>query len=202
MPPTPPAKPLRAQFHQDYMNVNPLTCISHNELSDTSNYNMIPPRVPHTLPQDEYCKIRGSQPHLLHSQPRSNRDVNQYANMTKHTLHALSVPPKPKLTHEWVRPDSSNSHDLYQDLYRKKDPYLRSTCSSRNSDTWVQNQQKRRSDPQHFNYNNHWLIQEAEQRRLDQQRGFRNTGKKPLPDSVIQTITQRVQSLGLGERRR
>lgn len=136
-----------------------------------------------------------------------------YSNMTRHTLHALSATPKPKLTNDWVQHRrSEHSQDLYQDVYRQKDPYLRQV--NRMSDAWIQNQQKRKSDPlggaglvganNTYDYSNHWLIQEAEQRRLEQQRGSKSatTTKKPLPDSVIQTITQRVQSLGIGERRR
>lgn len=143
--------------------------------------------------------------------PKSNSVTSPYANMTRHTLHALSATPKPKLTNDWVQHRrSEHSHhqqqsqqqqsDLYQDIYRQKDPYLRQ--ANRMSDAWLQNQQKRKSDPLGGGYSNHWLIQEAEQRRIEQQRGVKNTAKKPLPDSVIQTITQRVQSLGIGERRR
>lgn len=125
--------------------------------------------------------------------------------MTKHTLHALSAVPKPKLTNDWVQhPRVDQPQDIYQEIYRKKDPYLRNSgANNRMSDSWIQNQQKRRSDPQGFNYQNHWLIQEAEQRRLEQQRGLRNSNtKKPLPDSVIQTLTQRVQNMNSGDRRR
>lgn len=51
--------------------------------------------------------------------------------------------------------------------------------------------------------NSHWLIQEAEQRRIEQMNNVRangagNASKKPLPESVIQTLTQRVQNMGLG----
>ncbi|KAL1493264.1 hypothetical protein ABEB36_011349 [Hypothenemus hampei] len=48
------------------------------------------------------------------------------------------------------------------------------------------------------NCNQHWVIQEAERRRLaDQSKSnWKTSGKqeKPLPDSVIETITQRVQN--------
>ncbi|XP_066248867.1 LIM domain only protein 7 [Euwallacea similis] len=68
---------------------------------------------------------------------------------------------------------------------------------SRHSDSWIT---PKTTDGK--NYSQHWVIQEAELRRLtDQQKvpSNRNSwqqGKhdKPLPDSVIQTITQRVQN--------
>lgn len=147
--------------------------------------------------------------------------VLQHGNMSRNTLHALSATPKPKYTDAWV--------------------------SQKNAD-------KRKSAPNenfNSNYHNHWLIQEAEQRRIEQQRlnqhkrqslplqqsihNWSNSNgntqhhhhhhhhqqqqvqqqhpnssaliqrngsydNKPLPESVIQTITQRVQSKGIGER--
>ncbi|XP_063708930.1 uncharacterized protein LOC134837482 [Culicoides brevitarsis] len=48
------------------------------------------------------------------------------------------------------------------------------------------------------NFFNHWLIQEAEQRRIDQLKKACYRNKKSLPDSVIQTITQRVKNMGIG----
>lgn len=74
------------------------------------------------------------------------------------------------------------------------------------------NQQKRKSDPTCYNYNKHWLIQEAEQRRIDQERSTRSRendlmkksgyGKnmsplkeqKALPETIIQTLTERVRN--------
>ena len=65
---------------------------------------------------------------------------------------------------------------------------------------WVQ---YRKSEPVKPSLNSHWLIQEAEQRRIEQLNNVRsNSGicssKKPLPESIIQTITQRVVDLGIG----
>jgi F-box protein 20 len=66
---------------------------------------------------------------------------------------------------------------------------------------WVQ---FRKSEPAKPALNSHWLIQEAEQRRIEQMNNVRSNGianansKKPLPESVIQTLTQRVQNMGLG----
>jgi hypothetical protein len=66
---------------------------------------------------------------------------------------------------------------------------------------WVQ---FRKSEPVKPSLNSHWLIQEAEQRRIEQMNNVRSNGtgnmvgKRPLPESVIQTLTQRVQNMGLG----
>lgn len=66
---------------------------------------------------------------------------------------------------------------------------------------WVQ---FRKSEPaSKSSINSHWLIQEAEQRRIEQKNNVRmsganNASRKPLPESVIQTLTQRVQNIGLG----
>lgn len=61
---------------------------------------------------------------------------------------------------------------------------------------WVQ---FRKSEPVKSSINSHWLIQEAEQRRIEQMNNVRSgVGKKPLPEVVIQTLTQRVQNMGLG----
>ncbi|XP_058820932.1 uncharacterized protein LOC131683134 isoform X2 [Topomyia yanbarensis] len=60
-------------------------------------------------------------------------------------------------------------------------------------------------------YNQHWFIQEAEQRRIEEQSNIHHTSvfgqqkmvnRKSLPESVIHTITQRVQNLEIGTDRR
>lgn len=225
MPPTPPAKPLRAQFQQEYVNMNPLARTRLPDLPEPQYSTVTPPQQRMSQQQpiyattpDDFVQLRHKpalQPVAAPPPPLPNHNGTKqssmgnggsnspspYANMTRHTLHALSATPKPKLTNDWVQHRrSEHSQDLYQDVYRQKDPYLRQV--NRMSESWALNQQKRKSDPLGFDYNSHWLIQEAEQRRLEQQRGVKSTTKKPLPDSVIQTITQRVQSLGIGERRR
>nr|XP_040223144.2 uncharacterized protein LOC120949729 [Anopheles coluzzii]XP_040223145.2 uncharacterized protein LOC120949729 [Anopheles coluzzii]XP_040223146.2 uncharacterized protein LOC120949729 [Anopheles coluzzii]XP_040223147.2 uncharacterized protein LOC120949729 [Anopheles coluzzii]XP_040223149.2 uncharacterized protein LOC120949729 [Anopheles coluzzii]XP_040223150.2 uncharacterized protein LOC120949729 [Anopheles coluzzii] len=48
----------------------------------------------------------------------------------------------------------------------------------------------------HMPYGQHWLVQEAEQRRIEQhQKSSTNNAKRPLPKFVIDAITQRVQKL-------
>lgn len=71
---------------------------------------------------------------------------------------------------------------------------------------WVQ---YRKPENPRASLNSHWLIQEAEQRRIEQLNGMRtnNLGsglnlagnnRKSLPDSVIHSVQQRVQNSGLG----
>ncbi|XP_049304244.1 uncharacterized protein LOC105229619 isoform X4 [Bactrocera dorsalis] len=134
-------------------------------------------------------------------------------NMSRNTLHALSATPKPKYTDGWVQVQQRKSYDT----------------NLANDPAWLSAyQQKRKSMPEPYHaYNNHWLVQEAEQRRIaEQQRrggstattpvhqqngsavsGMKsatssNSNGKPLPDSIIQTLTERVQSKGIGERKR
>uniref|UniRef100_A0A182JFG5 Uncharacterized protein n=1 Tax=Anopheles atroparvus TaxID=41427 RepID=A0A182JFG5_ANOAO len=48
-------------------------------------------------------------------------------------------------------------------------------------------------------YGQHWLVQEAEQRRIEQhQKNASTTTKRPLPKFVIDAITQRMQKLNAG----
>ncbi|KAF7268509.1 hypothetical protein GWI33_018387 [Rhynchophorus ferrugineus] len=71
---------------------------------------------------------------------------------------------------------------------------------NRHSDNWI----TPKANPETKNYNQHWVFQEAELRRIsDQQQKTavinrtnwqQQRQEKPLPDSVIQTITQRVQN--------
>ncbi len=98
---------------------------------------------------------------------------NHYNNMSRHSLLTISAVPKPKFTNDWVH-------------YRKSEPVKQSL-------------------------NSHWLIQEAEQRRIDQMNASKSVNsnnrnsigsKKPLPDSIIQTLTQRVQNMGFSEKKR
>lgn len=193
-----PAKPLRSQFQNEYLNTNSFIALQPNDVNSD--------RIQAT--QNEFVELRN--PHKRIARSNMKDDNSIYANMSKHTLHALSATPKPRLTNDWVqyqRTEQSHS-DLNND---NKVPCYQNTHANtnNNSKNLMQNffmhppnyHQNQKSGSQ-FNYHTHWLIQEAEQRRLDQQRGVRSSNRKSLPDSVIKTITQRVQSMGIGERRR
>ncbi|XP_054732258.1 uncharacterized protein LOC129240465 [Anastrepha obliqua] len=147
--------------------------------------------------------------------PVANGHAALPGNMSRNTLHALSATPKPKYTDGWVQVQQRKSYD----------------SNLANDPAWLSAyQQKRKSMPEAYHaYNNHWLVQEAEQRRITEQRCGGSTGTtpvhkqnssavgggggmknatsangngKPLPDSIIQTLTERVQSKGIGERKR
>ncbi|XP_054005608.1 LIM domain only protein 7 isoform X4 [Hylaeus anthracinus] len=119
---------------------------------------------------------------LRHSASVTTLSSHGGQQMTRQTLQALSAVPRPRIVQ---------------------------------SDQWVQ---RRKSDvprgAHDFNYQ-HWLVQEAEQRRISEKNqrsparksqmhvtgtsvpyamAPTRTDSKPLPDSIIQTLTQRVQN--------
>lgn len=197
------------------MNANPLLNLQNNNNSVDSDLD----RIHHTNIQNapmhphDFVQLRNHPE--KHSRPHTMDESNIYANMSKHTLHSLSATPKPRFTNDWVQHSRNNNNtneQLHTDLHQetKMSHYQNTNVINNNNNSkkrmseWIPPShqqpfhQKRNSEP--FNYQNHWLIQEAEQRRLES--GVRSSNRKPLPDSVIQTITQRVQNLGIGERRR
>lgn len=137
----------------------------------------------------------GASDEIIHIMSNENVGGGGIGNMSKHTLHAISAVPKPKYTDVWVQQTNNANRKIEQNMYQN---------------TLNLNELNKR------NYNQHWLIQEAEQRRIEQsnnnnkiirnsysggERINLNSGhNKPLPDSIIQTLTQRVQSRGIGER--
>lgn len=185
----PPAKPMRANQALYANSRDPYGHTSHNR-----NHFVPPPKV-----SDD---MRNSQ--TINETVQLRNAPSQNGNMSRNTLHALSAVPKPKLRDGWV-----HSKNL-QNRRKTTSDYVNTTEHLHR----YPNDHKHRDN---FNYNAHWLIQEAEQRRIDQQRGVRPTttpwqrsnilrqgsnDDKPLPDAVIKTLTQRVQSKGLGERKR
>ncbi|XP_052902043.1 uncharacterized protein LOC128309648 isoform X2 [Anopheles moucheti] len=65
--------------------------------------------------------------------------------------------------------------------------------------TMVVNRGQGGGGPNNTPYGQHWLVQEAEQRRIEQhQKSNTNNVKRPLPKFVIDAITQRVQKLNAG----
>lgn len=187
------------------------------EIVHTRNHSAPIRTIQHSLSTDEFVQLRQQ------SQNGSSPNV-QYGNLSRQSLHALSAVPKPKFTDGWVQ--QRKSEPVKDVLYQNQNSWIpkktvdsaflrKSGSREILSDARLSNQQKRKSDG--FNYNTHWLIQEAEQRRIEQQRGVRpltngfqngwNGGRressdnKPLPDSIIQTLTQRVQNRKIGERK-
>ncbi|EDW34602.1 GL22333 [Drosophila persimilis] len=75
--------------------------------------------------------------------------------MSRNTLLALSATPKPKYTDGWVQVQQRKSYD----------------SNLANDPAWLSAQQQKRKSMPDYNgaiyNNNHWLLQEAEQRRIE-----------------------------------
>lgn len=211
LPPVPPAKPLRVQEYLRYGHklnggIGSMDAVNATNLS-----------APMHLKQSHFHSQSTEDFVPLRPPSSPGNSANGYANMSRHTLHALSAVPKPKFQDAWVQ-QRNQENELRHSDYANSDAFAHQpNGKARYSESRMSGLQplKRNSDAHGFNYNNHWLIQEAEQRRIDQQR---STGRppvpsnnhiqrrgsndnKPLPDAVIQTLTQRVQSR-LGDKKR
>lgn len=159
-------------------------------------------------------------PPILPAPQLSHPNINNMSNhhcsqqMTKQTLHALSAAPRSRLisNETWQakrkqRPDNYNyQHWLIQEAEHRRitEQQQRQTASARRpipsqhayimSTNKLSNQQQYSNqwnkNPSHSpHYNTSWTNQNQTQRNHHQQK---NNGK-PLPDSIIQTLTQRVQ---------
>ena len=88
-------------------------------------------------------------------------------------------------------PANNNNNHIYGNMTRNALMQISAVPKPKLTNDWVQ----RKSEPVKPSLSSHWLLQEAEQRRIEQ---MNNVRKKPLPDAVIQTIQQRVIDLGIG----
>lgn len=217
LPPVPPAKPLRVQ---EYLKYNKQIYSNGGMIVDPRTNQSMPMHLNtiHQQSNDDFL------PYVVNGSGSSNNSVassQQYSNMSRHTLHELSAAPKPKFQDAWVQQRHNNNYEnTTENGWHSSNDYIDPAgepayirprpLKEPIGDAWLSMQQKRRSDP-NFNYNKHWLIQEAEQRRIDQARNCRSNSSgntngvdwprkgssdnKPLPEAVIQTLTQRVQRL-------
>ena len=253
-PPAPPSKPMRAMHSNTASNANGVIHnVEQNDYAarqrhslNTQNFGgslvkiaaaptAAPRTAAHIYSNYQHQSVQNLAPTATsHQQVLTAANQSLYpGNMSRNTLHALSATPKPKYTDGWVQVQQRKSYD----------------SNLANDPAWLSAyQQKRKSMPDAnyhgYNQNNHWLIQEAEQRRLNEQQQqqqqqrrtiasnntqlhqMNNTNSnsikmtngsstvlstasatatsngKPLPDSIIQTLTERVQSKGIGERKR
>lgn len=227
--------PQTSSVPMDYRQSMPnlLEAATHPSFVHSSGHAVITPLTPPAKPSRQLNYANGHPPHdyqniedfvQLREQP--GNASNQPGNMSRHTLHALSAVPKPKLTDVWVQQQATTVARISEPNNNKYFPIQRKgpitvsqeRMSNGGGEQWIA---ARKSDaPKGLGYGKHWLVQEAEQRRLDQQRGVRPTpnpqnwpikgasqqhmhrksmpdisgDKKPLPDAVINTITQRLQS--------
>lgn len=211
---TPPAKPSRQMSYGSglngaYPSEYQTSSIRHGKAPSTND-----------ICEDIQVQLREHHHHNYASPPQ------QIGNMSRHTLHALSAVPKPKLTDVWVQQQATTTgrasepmagNNKYFPIQRKAPLTDQERLSG---EPWIA---RKSEPPKGLGYGKHWLIQEAEQRRLDQQRGVRpapnpqnwpiksaghlhrksmpdmsggmvGDNKKPLPDAVINTLTQRVQN--------
>jgi hypothetical protein len=92
---------------------------------------------------------------------------------------------------------NNSNNNIYGNMTRHALMQISAVPKPKLTNDWVQ---YRKSEPVKPSLNSHWLIQEAEQRRIEQMNNVRSGGfsKRPLPDAIIQTITQRVVDLGIG----
>ncbi|KNC33075.1 Uncharacterized protein FF38_13120, partial [Lucilia cuprina] len=243
-PPAPPSKPMRAMHINTNTNNGIMINGDHQDYAGRQRHSLnsqhfggslvkiaptqptaAPRAAPHIYSNYHHQSVQNLSSSNTATQAapvvNSNNSVNQSlypGNMSRNTLHALSATPKPKYTDGWVQVQQRKSYD----------------SNLANDPAWLSAyQQKRKSMPDSYhgyNQNNHWLIQEAEQRRLSEQQQQQrrtvtstntttvhqsnnklingsaimtsSTNGKPLPDSIIQTLTERVQSKGIGERKR
>lgn len=106
-------------------------------------------------------------------------------------LNHQNLVPKP------YQPPATHTHSVHSNMTRQALMQIGAVPKPKLTNDWVQFRKSESvSKP---SINSHWLIQEAEQRRIDQiNKVCVNTAIKKLPESVIQTLTQRVQNMGLG----
>ncbi|KAH8340853.1 hypothetical protein KR059_008173 [Drosophila kikkawai] len=195
LPPTPPIKPLRA-MHIAAANghgLEPDYAVSTRQRQPPVPYGGSLVKIA-GAPMGPRLSGPGYPVQASAAAAYHHQSVQNLSNMSRNTLLALSATPKPKYTDGWVQVQQRKSYD----------------SNLANDPAWLSaQQQKRKSMPDYggavYN-NNHWLLQEAEQRRIDQlnRRSMpaSKSNGKPLPDSIIQTLTERVQSKGIGERKR
>jgi hypothetical protein len=116
-------------------------------------------------------------------------DLTTSSKSEMHLNHSNLVPKPyqpPAPTHH------HHNNNVYNNMTRHALMQISAVPKPKLTNDWVQ---FRKSEPMKPSLNSHWLIQEAEQRRIEQ---LNNVRSKPLPESVIQSLTQRVQSSGLG----
>lgn len=123
-------------------------------------------------------------------------------------LHAPTPyqPPVPSASTSHIHRNSNNNgniENIYGNMTRNALMQISAVPKPKLTNDWIQ---YRKSEPVKPSLNSHWLIQEAEQRRIEQMNNARssssqqqqNLKKKPLPDAIIQTIQQRIVDLGIG----
>ena len=135
-------------------------------------------------------------------QPSETSSTYQYpgdlttSSKSEMHLNHTNLVPKPYQPPPPIPTHHHHNNNVYSNMTRNALMQISAVPKPKLTNDWVQ---FRKSEPSKPSINSHWLIQEAEQRRIEQMNNVRgNSNKKPLPESVIQTLTQRVQNMGLG----
>jgi len=151
------------------------------------NYQSPAPPLAHHYAPNEMPISSKSEMHLNH-------------NFLPKPYQPPALPPTTHHQHP-AAANGSNNNNAYSNMSRHALMQISATPKPRLTNDWIQ---FRKSEPAKQSINSHWLIQEAEQRRIAEQmnnvrqNNISNNSKKPLPESVIQTLTQRVQNMGIG----
>lgn len=192
----PPAKPLRAQeyakiskYFGDYQNVDANNVFDQKSKSyeDFNVHNSV--KLSHSQSQGNMLWLRT--PTVNEMTVNNGVDTSHYDVPIKSQSHYVPQPHQQMQYSPIVGGDNFNR-----------------VTTQLHDDDMKALQHKRKSDPQCYNYNKHWLIQEAEQRRIDQERSIRarendvhkrntfgkTSDQKALPEMVIQTLTERVRN--------
>lgn len=130
--------------------------------------------------------------------PSSSSSTYQYpGDLTTSSMSEMHLNHSNLVQKPYQSPATHHHHgtnnNVYSNMTRHALMQISAVPKPKLTNDWVQ---FRKSEPVKPSINSHWLIQEAEQRRIEQLNNVRS--KKPLPESVIQTLTQRVQNMGLG----
>uniref|UniRef100_A0A1B0FD95 LIM zinc-binding domain-containing protein n=1 Tax=Glossina morsitans morsitans TaxID=37546 RepID=A0A1B0FD95_GLOMM len=142
-------------------------------------------------------------------------------HMSRNTLHALSATPKPKYTDGWVQVQNRKSFDsnlandsAWLSAYQQKRKSMPDAYGSGNNQ-WLLSEQHQAQYKRSTISSNNTPLHQSMNGTTKLTNGLTATtatstvssssainNSKPLPDSIIQTLTERVQSKGLGERKR
>ncbi|XP_062560409.1 uncharacterized protein LOC134224821 isoform X3 [Armigeres subalbatus] len=213
--PIPPAKPLRSPqyLHKQYNSYN-----EHSKsLSNVSNIDysdMISSTVSSSETQIAFHSACNNIDSIMSNENCDQNRLYNNLHVTERGLDLTNCLPKSKSPDNWDQYGlSRETNETSMDAYPLHDSLLRQRSYTECSPQWnvkASRHANRKSD----SYTRHWFVQEAEQRRIEQQQqqvrgnlvsGYsqnKNANRKSLPESVIQTITQRVQNLGIGSERR
>lgn len=141
---------------------------------------------------------------LAEYQQHFGNDSNnyQYGDLATSSRSEMHLPPPPSSSTSHIHRNNANNVDqnnIYGNMTRNALMQISAVPKPKLTNDWIQ---YRKSEPAKPSLNSHWLIQEAEQRRIDQLNNARsastNIKRKPLPDAVIHSIQQRIVDLGIG----